>query len=80
MDFFDSYHWHSSIQLNEGIKGKKIVTKLANTKQNRNRFLKVANKSDFLIHRSTKALWKFSEDGQSIIPVFDDDILTEQNV
>lgn len=80
MNFFEDYHWHSSIQLNQNIKGKKLISKLTNTKQNRNRFLKVASKSDFLIHRSTKALWKFSEDGQSIIPVFDDDILTEQSL
>lgn len=80
MDFFEDYHWHSSIQLNENIKGKRIVSELSNTKQNRNKFFRVASKSDFLIHRSTKALWKFSEDGESIIPVFDDDILTEQNI
>ena len=28
MDFFDEYHWHSSLELNEGIKGKKIIMRI----------------------------------------------------
>jgi len=36
----------------------------------------VAKDSDFLIHKATKALWKVSDDGESLVPVFEDDILT----
>lgn len=80
MDFFNKYRWHSSLEINEEITGKKIITKLANSRNNRGKFLRVAKDSDFLIHKSTKALWKISEDGKSIVPVFDDDILTEDNL
>ena len=80
MDFFNEYRWHSSIEINDNIKNKKIISRLANNKANRNKFIKVASNSDFLIHKSEKVLWKISEDGKSIIPVFDDDILTEDNI
>ena len=80
MDFFNEYRWHSSLEINEAISGKKIITKLANSRNNRNKFLRVAKNSDFLIHKPTKALWKISEDGKSIVPVFDDDILTEDSL
>lgn len=80
MDFFNKYRWHSSLEINEEITGKKIITKLANSRNNRGKFLRVAKDSDFLIHKSTKSLWKISEDGKSIVPVFDDDILTEDNL
>lgn len=80
MDFFDEFRWHSSLEINNDISGRKIIKKLANTKRNRDRFLRVAKESEFLIHKSTKALWKMSEDGKSIDPVFDDDVLTEENL
>ena len=80
MDFFEDFKWHSSLQLDSTIKGKKIVSRLTNTKVNQNRFLRVANDSNFLIHKSTKALWKISQDGSSIVPVFDDDVLTQDNL
>lgn len=80
MDFFNEYKWHSSIQMDQKISGKKIISKLKNTKTNGNKFLKVASQSDFLIHKSTKALWKISQDGVSIVPVFDDDVLTQDSL
>ena len=80
MDFFDEYHWHSSLEINEQIKGKKIIKKLTASQKNKNRFLKLANNSNFLIHKSTKELWRISDDGNSIEPVFPDDILTEENL
>ena len=59
MDFFNDYRWHSSIEMNKDIGGKKIVRKMKNTVANRNRFIRVANDSDFLIHKSAKVLWRF---------------------
>lgn len=80
MDFFENYQWHSSLELNEGIKNKKIIRKLTATKKNKERFLRLASDSNFLIHKSTKELWKISSDGTSIEPVFPDDVLTEDNL
>jgi hypothetical protein len=34
----------------------------------------------FLIHKSKKALWKISEDGNSIVPVFATDVLDESDM
>lgn len=80
MDFFNDYRWHSSVEMTKDIAGKKIVRRLNNTASNRNRFIRVASDSDFLIHKSAKVLWRFSDDGKSIVPVFDDDTLTESNL
>lgn len=80
MDFFKDYSWHSSLQINDNIRGKKKIARLTNNKTNRNRFLRVAKDSDFLIHKATKALWKVSDDGESLVPVFEDDILTQDNL
>lgn len=80
MDFFDDFHWHSSLEINEGIKGKRIIRKLTASKRNQNKFLRIASDSNFLIHKATKELWKFSEDGSMIEPVFPDDVLTEENL
>lgn len=79
MNIFDEYRWHSSLEMNEDIKGKKILKRVANTPKNRSNFIRVAKDSDFLIHKSVKALWRFSEDGKHIQAVFDDDILTQSN-
>lgn len=80
MDFFKNYNWHSSLEVNDGLRGKKIVKKLTATKKNRERFLRIASDSNFMIHKSTKALWRISDDGDSIVPVFPDDILTEEDL
>lgn len=80
MDFFENYHWHSSLELNEDIRGKKIIHSLTATQKNKDRFLKIASNSNFLIHKATKELWRISEDGTKIEPVFPDDVLTEDNL
>lgn len=80
MNFFDDYKWHSSLQLGEGIKGKRIVRKLTASRNNMNQFIKVASNSNFCIHKATKELWKFSEDGKYIEAVFPDDVLTEEQL
>jgi hypothetical protein len=54
MDFFNDYKWHSSLELGEGIKGKKIIRKLTASRNNLNRFIRIANNSNYCIHKATK--------------------------
>lgn len=80
MDFFNDYKWHSSLELGEGIKGKKIIRKLTASRNNLNRFIRIANNSNYCIHKATKQLWKMSDDGKYIEAVFPDDVLTEEQL
>lgn len=80
MDFFKDYNWHSSLQLGQGIKGKRIIRKLTASRQNSSKFIRIASNSNYCIHKSTKELWKFSDDGKYIEAVFPDDILTEEQL
>ena len=76
MDFFDEYKWHSSLELGEGIKGKKIVRRITASRQNMKGFIRLASDSSYCIHTATKELWEFSPDGKYIMPVFPDDVIT----
>lgn len=76
MNFFEDYKWHSSLELGEGIHGKKIVRKITASRQNISKFIRIAKDSSYCIHKATKELWAFSEDGKYIMPVFPDDVLT----
>lgn len=82
--------WHSAIGFDivESSNQKRKVA-IANTEDNRSLFesagypsqIKVASKSgstpgELLIHKSSRALWKVSDDGQRIEPAFSDDIIT----
>lgn len=80
VDFFNDYKWHSSLELGSNMQGKRIVRKLRASSQNVNRFIKLASDSNFCIHKATKELWRFSEDGKYIEPVFPDDVLTEDQL
>lgn len=80
MNFFDDYNWHSSLEIGENIKGKKIVRRLAASRSNLSKFIRIAKDSDYLIHKATKELWTFDQDGTTIKPVFDDDVLTEEQM
>lgn len=80
MNFFDDYNWHSSLEIGENIKGKKIVRKLAASRSNLSKFIRIATNSGYLIHKATKELWTFDESGEFIKPVFDDDVLTEEQL
>ena len=78
-DIFDGFSWHSAIGIDVDLDGsKKFVTKVANNKSARSMFI-VAGKN-MLIHKTTKCLWKFSDDGNSIEPVFSTDVLSEDEV
>ena len=80
MDCFNEYKWHSSLELGSSIKGKKIIRKLTASKKNADKFLRIASNSNFCIHKSTKELWQFSDDGKYIVAVFPDDVITEDNL
>lgn len=80
MNFFDEYNWHSSLELGANIKGKKIIRKLTASRNHLASFIRLAKDSDYLIHASTKELWKISDDGKYIEAVFKDDILTEDDL
>jgi len=80
MNFFDDYKWHSSLELGEGIKGKKIIKRLTASRNNTSHFIRIASNSNYCIHKATKELWKFSEDGKYIEAVFPDDVLTEEQL
>lgn len=79
-DIFDSFSWHSSLGLDSTLasSGRKVVTKLPNSREARSMFTAVGN--NLLIHKTTRCLWKLSEDKDGIEPVFGNDILTEDDV
>lgn len=78
-DIFEGFSWHSSIGIDANLDGnKKFVTRLANTKRARAMF--IASGNNMLIHRTTRALWRLSEDKKSIVPAFDTDVLGETEV
>lgn len=80
MEFFQDFVWHSSIGIDTEVGGnKKFYTKLSNTKEARSLFV-CGSDSNLLIHKATQALWKISDDGKSIVPVFDTDVLTEEDL
>lgn len=83
MNFFDDYKWHSSLELGENIKGKKIIRKVTASRQNLSRFIPIDGRiktagSKYFIHKATKDLWKMSDDGKCIEAVFPDDVLPEE--
>jgi hypothetical protein len=78
-DIFADFNWHSSIGIDATLEGnKRFVTRIANTKMARDMFMDAGN--DLLIHKTTRCLWKVSDDKKSIEPVFRHDILTEDDV
>ena len=78
-DIFEGFSWHSSIGIDASIDGhKKFVTRIANTERTRKMF--IASGNNMLIHRTTRALWRLSDDKKSIVPAFDTDVLGEDEV
>ncbi len=80
MDIFSDYRWHSSMEPQEGIARRRIIRRLPARRANLSRFIRISRDGSFLIHKSTKALWKFSDDHKTIEPVFKDDVLTEDTL
>ena len=75
----EDIHWYSCIDFGEEKMNQKQITKIPSSKIGQ-KFIRSHKDSSFLIHKSTKALWRFSEDGKHIEPVFEEDILTEENL
>jgi len=79
-DIFDKFSWHSSIGIDESLEGnRRFVTRLPNTVATRRHFVAAAG-GDFLVHKTTKSLWRMSEDNKSIEPLFPTDVLSEEQV
>lgn len=79
MDIYSKFEWHSSCPIdNELGVTRRVIRKLANTSANRRAFHTAGD--NFLIHKSKRALWKVSEDGASIEPVFATDVLEEADL
>ena len=77
-DIFDKFSWHSSIGIDESLDGnRRFVTKLPNTAATRRHFVAAAGGDNFLVHKTTKALWTMSDDKTTIQPLFPTDILSE---
>jgi hypothetical protein len=80
-DIFDNFSWHSSIGIDDALDGsRRFVTRLPNTTATRRHFVAAASGDNFLVHKTTRALWKVSDDKQSIQPLFPTDVLTEEQV
>ena len=78
-DIFENFSWHSSIGIDQTLAGdKKFVSRLPNTASTRLMFVAAGN--DILIHKTTRCLWKISDDKKTIQPVFSNDVLTDDEV
>jgi len=75
--WFDEFIWNSSI--NNVPAKKRFCNSLPNNKKARQMFI-ATDSGKLLIHKSSRALWRLSEDGKSIEPVFDADVLSEQDI
>lgn len=69
--------WHSSMDNFEG--QKSFCNSLPNNKKAKRMFI-ATDSGKLLIHKTTRALWRVSEDGKAIEPVFDTDVLSEQDI
>lgn len=78
-DVLDGFSWHSAVGASDKIKIKRVKSMVASDSL-LSKFIKVGSDKQFLVHKATKALWAFSEDGSHIEPVFDEDVLTEDEI
>ena len=78
-DIFEGFTWHSSIGVDYTINGtRRFIARLPATKKALSMFV-VAGKN-LLIHKTTRCLWRMSDDKKFIEPVFSSDVLTEEDV
>ena len=78
MDIMEDFVWHSSIGIDCAIDGKRFKTRIANNSRAASMF--IAGGNDLLIHKTTRCLWKMSEDKKFIEPVFSNDVLTDDDL
>ena len=77
---FNDFSWHSAIAPDSNIVNNKKIKQITASDQNLQCFSLFQPQSKLLIHKATKALWKFSDDGNYIYPVFAQDILTSKDL
>ena len=78
-NLFEDFQWHSSIGLDSLLQERsQFVTSMPNNRLARSMFVEAGDST--LIHKTTRALWKISDDKASIVPMFSTDILTEEEV
>ena len=77
-DFLQDFTWHSAIGIDSALDGKRFVTRLR--KSHRAMGMFEASGNGLLIHKTTRCLWKISDDKKYIEPVFGNDVLTEDDV
>lgn len=76
---FDDFRWHSATGLDAALSGaENVVVRLPYNARVASMFVAAGN--DMLIHKTTKCLWKMSKDKKAIEPVFNNDILSEDDV
>lgn len=79
-DIFNDFNWHSSYEPQKGVSKKKIIRSLPAKYASSGKFLRAGKDGTFLIHKATSALWKFDETKEKIVPVYQDTILTEEDL
>ncbi len=77
-DIFDSFDWHSSIGIDQALKAPSKVVKMPWNIRASTMFVAAGN--DLLVHKTTKCLWRMSQDKKSIEPVFENDVLSAEDV
>jgi len=78
-DIFEGFSWHSCIGIDFALDGsKEFATRLPKTARTMDMF--ASGGGDSLIHKTTKALWRVSEDGNYIEPTHATDILTAEDL
>jgi hypothetical protein len=78
-NIFDGFAWHSAIGFDPALDSqKRFATELKNTPTARRMF--TASGDGTLIHKTTRALWRVSDDKTKIVPMFSTDILTEDEI
>jgi hypothetical protein len=78
-DIFENFSWHSSIGIDFTLDGdRRFVSKIPNSKKARSMFADGGN--GLLIHKTSRCLWRISDDKKCIEPVFGTDVLTDEDV
>ena len=79
-DIFKDFKWNGYTEPRRGISSKRIVRSLVASEENKSKFDHINANTNMLVHKSSRALWKFSDDHKTIEPVYTEDVLTEDEV
>ena len=77
-DILEDFSWHSAVGIDSALDGQRLVTRLPKTRKALMMF--EASGNDLLIHKTTRCLWRLSDDDKHIEPVFGNDVLTDEEV